>query len=312
LNKLMIVESPAKAHKIAGFLGAGWRVEASLGHVYDLPEAELGVDVDHDFALRYVIIPGKKAIVSRLIKAMQEADQIYLATDPDREGEAIAWNIVNAARLPKSKPVFRVSFTSITQAAVLASTAVPRQLDMDLVHAQQTRRAIDRLTGYLASSLTSRALDQRLSAGRVQSIALRLVVDREQEIMSFVQRKYWSLSVSLKAVADEFLARLTTLNGKAIPEMTGEQAQSILNKLTNGQFWVKSIEHAEHVQSAPPPFTTASLQQEAGRALGLAPEETMRLAQALYEAGLITYIRTDGVDVTPEVQNTVRTHIAEQ
>lgn len=310
--KLLVVESPAKAHKIARFLGSGWKVEASLGHIRDLPDYDLGVNVKQDFALTYEMMPGKQPVVKRLVKAMREASEIYLATDPDREGEAIAWHIREVAHLAKDKPVYRITFTAITQAAVLAAIATPRALDMNLIEAQQTRRAIDRLTGYLASALTSRALNKRASAGRVQSVALRLVVEREQAIAAFVPKKYWTLAVRLQASTGEFIASLKMVKNQAVEQLTIEQAELLLKKLAGASFWVKSVTHSEQVQQSGAPFTTATLQQAASKALGLPPDETMQLAQKLYEAGRITYMRTDGVDVAPEAQQAAQALITEK
>ncbi|MHB8751775.1 MAG: type I DNA topoisomerase, partial [Aggregatilineales bacterium] len=304
--KLLIVESPTKARKIASYLGAGWRVEASLGHVRDLPERDLGVDVAHAFALTYLQLPGKQAVVKRLIQAMREADQIYLATDPDREGEAIAWHILQVANLPKGKPVERVTFTSITKAAVLAAIVTPRPLDVNLIEAQQTRRAVDRLTGYLASSLTSRALDERASAGRVQSVCLRLVIEREEAIAAFMPRKYWSLAVRLRAPSGDIVAQLASVKGNRVEQLSREQADILEQRLTGAVYSVGAVERTEAIRQSAPPFTTASLQQAVGKTLGLTPDETMRLAQALYEHGDITYMRTDGVEVAPEAQTAAR------
>ncbi|MHB8627541.1 MAG: type I DNA topoisomerase [Aggregatilineales bacterium] len=309
--KLLIVESPTKARKIASFLGAGWRVEASLGHVRDLPERDLGVDVEHAFALTYYPLPGKQAVIKRLIQAMHEADHIYLATDPDREGEAMAWHILQVANLPKGKPIERVTFTSITKAAVLAAIVTPRPLDVNLVEAQQTRRAVDRLTGYLASSLTSRALDERASAGRVQSVCLRLVVEREEAIAAFTPRTYWSLAVRLRAPSGEFVAQLGSVKGNRVEQLSREQADILVQRLTGAVYSVGAVEHTETMRRSAPPFTTASLQQAAGKALRLTPDETMRLAQALYERGDVTYMRTDGVEVAPEAQRAARQFITQ-
>lgn len=300
--KLVIVESPAKAKKIASFLGEGWRVEASRGHVRDLPRTELGVDVARDFRPTYELLPRKGNLVRRLMKAAKEADVIYLATDPDREGEAIAWHLLQMARLPKDKQVLRAIFTAITKQTVLNALNNPRQLDTALVEAQQTRRIVDRLVGYLVSPLACKALDGRLSAGRVQSVCLRLVVEREREIEAFTAQTYWTLAIELDANGQAFTANLHRIKNNS-PQFTSlEQAQKLAGLLKNAQIWVAKAGQHTKERKALPPFTTSSLQQAASKGLGLSPERTMQLAQMLYEAGLITYHRTDGVSVASESQ----------
>lgn len=300
--KLVIVESPAKAKKIASFLGEGWRVEASRGHIRDLPRTELGVDVARDFCPNYELLPRKGNLLRRLLKAFKEADVIYLATDPDREGEAIAWHLLQMARLPKEKKVYRATFSAITKQAVLDALKNPGQLDTALVEAQQTRRIVDRLVGYLVSPLACKALDGRLSAGRVQSVCLRLVVEREREIEAFTAQTYWTLGIELDTDGQIFTANLHRIKN-ASPQVTSlEQAQKLSALLKKAQVWVAKAGQHRKDRTALPPFTTSSLQQAASKGLGLSPERTMQLAQMLYEAGLITYHRTDGVSVDSEAK----------
>ncbi len=310
--KLMIVESPAKSKKIAGYLGAGWRVEACLGHICDLPEAELGVEVTADFRPTYVVLPGKSNLVKKLLKAVQEAQAVYVATDPDREGEAIAWHILKLANMPNDKPVYRVMFHAITQEAVLEAVAHPRALDVHLVEAQQTRRIVDRLVGYLASPLAAKALDGKFSAGRVQSVCLRLVVEREREIEGFTSESYWTLALKLAADAEEFTAKLYQIKGADSTFKMREPLDKLVALLSHAQLWVGNTGRTVKARHPLPPFTTASLQQAASKGLGLSPEKTMALAQTLYEQGLITYMRTDGVSVAPEAQTAARDTITRE
>ncbi|MEL7433818.1 MAG: DNA topoisomerase, partial [Chloroflexota bacterium] len=307
--KLVIVESPTKAKKIASFLGDSWRVEASRGHIRDLPRTALGVDVARDFSPTYELLPRKGNLVRRLMKAIQEADAIYLATDPDREGEAIAWHLLQMAQLGAQIPVHRATFTAITKEAVLDALDNPRQLDTDLVEAQQTRRIIDRLVGYLVSPLACKALDDRLSAGRVQSVCLRLVVEREAEIEAFTSQPYWTVAVELNANGQTFVAQLHRIK-KTSPQFTSaEQAQKLSSLLKNAQVWVAKVGQHSKERKPFPPFTTSSLQQAAAKGRGFSPERTMQLAQTLYEAGYITYHRTDGVSVAPEAQKAAGMYI---
>ena len=304
--KLVIVESPAKAKKIAGYLGEGWQVEASRGHVRDLPESELGVDVDNGFRPQYVVLPGAGNRVKKLVKAIREADEVYLATDPDREGEAIAWHLLQLAGDLKRKPVFRAAFNAITPDAVKAALAEPRQLDTALVEAQGARRVVDRLVGYLVSPLACKALDGRLSAGRVQSVALRLVVEREREIDGFTPETYWTLGAVLNADGSQFEAVLHRLKDADVRFTAREQADKLVGLLQNASFWTGKAGQTLKLRNPLPPFTTSSLQQAAAKGLGLSPEKTMQLAQTLYEQGRITYHRTDGVSVAPEAQAAAR------
>jgi len=303
---LVIVESPAKAKKIAHFLGEGWRVEACLGHVRDLPETELGVAVERGFEPLYEVLPGKGSLVRRLLKAMKDADAVYLATDPDREGEAIAWHLLDLARLPKSKPIYRAGFSAITAEAVRQALANPRLLDVNLVEAQHARRIVDRLVGYLASPLAAKALDGKYSAGRVQSVCLRLVVEREDAIEAFTPEPFWTLALNLESEGVPFTVKLVHLRGSNLPFTSREVPDKLIGLLQNALIWVGKAGQVEKTRAPLAPFTTASLQQAAAKGLGLSPERTMGLAQTLYEAGLITYLRTDGVAVAPEAQAAAR------
>jgi len=309
-NKLLIVESAAKSARIAKMLGAGWQVEATRGHVRDLPENTLGIEVEADFRPLYEVLPRQVNIVRRLLKAISEAEAVFVATDMDREGEAIAWHVLQLADLPPDKPVYRVTFTAITESAVKAAVESPRSVDLNLVEAQQTRRIVDRLVGYLVSPVVCQALDGRYSAGRVQSACLRLVVERERQIIAFIPETYWTLDAHLKADTGEFTARLNSVKQQSAERLNHEQVQSLTKGLTGAAFWVGSVKHGEQRRNPHPPFTTSTLQQAASQALGLSPERTMQIAQRLYEAGQITYHRTDGVDVAPEAQRAALQHIA--
>jgi len=309
-NKLLIVESAAKSARIAKMLGAGWQVEATRGHVRDLPQDKLGIEVNDDFRPQYEVLPRQANIVRRLLKAISEAEAVYVATDMDREGEAIAWHVLQLADLPPGKPVYRVTFTAITESAVKAAIASPRPLDVNLVEAQQARRIVDRLVGYLVSPVVCQALDGRYSAGRVQSACLRLVIERERQITAFKPETYWTLDALLKADTGEFTARLNSVKQQSVERLNHEQVQSLTKGLTDAAFWVGSVKHGEQRRNPHPPFTTSTLQQAASQVLGLSPERTMQIAQRLYEAGQITYHRTDGVDVAPEAQRAALQHIA--
>jgi DNA topoisomerase-1 len=310
--KLVIVESPAKSKKIAGFLGQGWRVEACLGHVRDLPEGELGVEVAADFRPTYEVLPGKGNVVKKLLKAIKEAEAVYVATDPDREGEAIAWHLLKLANVPKDKPVYRALFHAITRDAVREAVAHPRALDVNLVEAQQARRIVDRLVGYLASPLAAKALDGKFSAGRVQSVCLRLVVEREREIETFTPETYWTLALKLAADGAEFTAKLHRVKGSDSIFKTRDPLDKLAALIQTAQIWVGKAGRTVKARSPLPPFTTSSLQQAASKGLGLSPDRTMALAQTLYEQGWITYMRTDGVSIAPEAQAAARDYITRE
>jgi len=309
-EKLFIVESVAKTSKIRKILGPGWRVEATRGHVRDLPQDKLGVEVNEEFRPLYEVQPRQTNTVRKLIRLMRNAEAVYVATDPDREGEAIAWHVLQLADLPPDKPVYRVTFTAITESAVKAALAAPRPLDVNLVEAQQARRIVDRLVGYLVSPLACEALDGRYSAGRVQSACLRLVVEREKQIAAFTPETYWTLDAHLGTGEIEFDARLSVIQGQKVERLSREQIEKLMAGMQQAAFWVGQIVRDHQVRQPQPPFTTSTLQQAASSRVGLSPERTMQIAQRLYEAGQITYMRTDGVEVAPEAQEAARRHIA--
>jgi DNA topoisomerase-1 len=330
-DKLVIVESPAKAKTIQKYLGRGFRVEASMGHVRDLPKSDLGVDVERDFRPIYQVSPGKEKVVASLKKSIKQAEAVYLATDPDREGEAIAWHITQAAGIPRGMPVYRVEFSEITRSAVQQAIAHPRQIDGNLVDAQQARRVLDRLVGYKLSPLLWDKVKRGLSAGRVQSVAVRLVVEREREIEAFVPQEYWTIEADLlKRLAqgtrnDPFRAVLIERAGKKLDKFaikTADAAQTIVDDLEGAGYRVRTITRKDKRRSAAPPFTTSTLQQEASRKLGFSAKRTMSVAQQLYEGvdtggsegtvGLITYMRTDSFNVSKEAQAEAREVIQER
>lgn len=318
MSKLVIVESPAKAKNIKGYLGSGYDVVASMGHVRDLPAARLSVDIDHDFAPKYAIIKGKEEFVKSLQKKAEKADYVYLATDPDREGEAISWHLATILGLDL-KDHNRVTFNEITKTGVKNGMADPRAIDIDLVNAQQARRILDRLIGYKLSPFVSQKIRRGLSAGRVQSVALRLVVDRENEIRAFKPEEYWSIDAKFTNPPERktFVATLVSdpdgnklkLGDKNIANK--EQSDAILADLENAQYVVKSVKKGTRRKSPTPPFTTSTLQQEASRRLSFPAKRTMKAAQELYEGvdvagmgtvGLITYMRTDSLRISDEAR----------
>ena len=312
---LVIVESPAKVKTIKKFLGSSYEVVASNGHVRDLPKSTLGIDVEHDFEPKYITIRGKGDILSTLRKEVKKADKIYLATDPDREGEAIAWHLYEALKL-ESKKVYRISFNEITKNAVKASIKEAREIDMSLVDAQQARRALDRMVGYRISPVLWAKVKRGLSAGRVQSVALRLIADREDEINAFVPEEYWTLDASLR-VEGENKPLVARYQGDVHSK---EEMDEILKELEQEEFCVDEIKKGERSRKAPLPFTTSTLQQEASKALNFATQKTMRVAQQLYEGveikgsgtvGIITYLRTDSTRISEEADANARAYIAE-
>ncbi len=301
---LVIVESPAKAKTIERYLGPGYRVLASYGHVRDLPAKALGVDVEHDFALRYEPLKDRRRELEKLAEQARHAPQVWLATDLDREGESIAWHIAEYAELPPDR-IRRVTFSEITKEAIDEAFAHPRTINLDLVNAQQARRVIDRLVGYKLSPLVASKIRRGLSAGRVQSVAVRLVVDREREIGRFVAEEYWSLEASLRRESGDatFTVELTRIDGEKARIGTEAEARAHEAALRGERYAVESVSRTQRKRSAQPPFTTSTLQQEASRKLGFGASRTMRAAQSLYEGvalpegqvGLITYMRTDSV-----------------
>ena len=306
---LVIVESPSKAKTIGKYLGADYLVKASMGHLRDLPKSTMGVDIENAFEPEYIPLDTKKEIIDELRKAAKKADAVYLATDPDREGEAISWHLKELLGLPDEK-TFRVTFNEITQKVITQSIANPRAIDYDLVDAQQARRVLDRIVGYQLSPLLWKKVRRGLSAGRVQSVATRLVVDRENEIRAFQPKEYWSLDVTLDRIgnAGTFKARYHGDTKKRELE-NEQQVDAVIRDITGKEFTVTSVKRADKKRSAAPPFTTSTLQQEASRKLNMIPKRTMAIAQQLYEGidiaghgtmGLITYMRTDSLRLSDE------------
>ena len=318
--KLVIVESPAKARTISKFLGRTYKVEASNGHVRDLPKSQLGVDVEHGFEPKYITIRGRGDVLERIRKEARGAKSIILATDPDREGEAISWHLATILGIdPQS--ACRVEFNEITEKTVKSSIKTPRQIDMQLVDAQQARRVLDRLVGYKISPLLWAKIKKGLSAGRVQSVATRMVVDREHEIETFEPEEYWHVSATLRSGAQRMEARLYALDGQRAQIENAQQAEAARARIEQGGFTIKSVKRSERRKHPAPPFTTSNLQQEASRKLGFTTAKTMQIAQQLYEGvdiegrgtlGLISYIRTDSVRLSEEAVAGAREMIAER
>lgn len=308
-HNLVIVESPSKAKTIGKYLGPDYTVKASMGHLRDLPKSTMGVDLEGDFDPHYIPVKGKEELIKELKTAAGQVDTVYLATDPDREGEAISWHLKELLNLPNEK-AHRVTFNEITQKVVTESIQHPRDIDYDLVDAQQARRILDRIVGYQLSPLLWKKIRRGLSAGRVQSVATRLVVDRENEIRAFESKEYWTLDVKLNRIGKpgSFLAHYWGEEKKRELE-SEDQTQAIMDDVTGKNFTVTNVKKAEKKRSAAPPFTTSTLQQEASRKLGLTPKRTMAIAQQLYEGvdvagegtlGLITYMRTDSLRLSDE------------
>ena len=313
--KLVVVESPAKAKTIEKYLGSGHRVLASFGHVRDLPPKDGSVDPEHGFHMQWQVSPDRSKQLRAITDEAKKADTLILATDPDREGEAISWHVQEVLRQKKVLPdkVQRVTFNAITNSAVTEAMKRPRGLDEDLIDAYRARRALDYLVGFTLSPILWRKLPGAKSAGRVQSVALRLIVDREREIEVFHPQEYWQVSATFEADGQRFTARLVQLDGRKIERLTignrgdADEAKAVVEA---GRFTVSSVETKPFSRNPPPPFTTSTLQQEAARKLGFSASHTMRVAQSLYEDGLITYMRTDGVDMAPEAVSAARRAIA--
>jgi DNA topoisomerase-1 len=313
--KLVVVESPAKAKTIEKYLGSGHRVLASFGHVRDLPPKDGSVDPDQGFDMLWQVSPDRSKQLKAITDEARNADTLILATDPDREGEAISWHVQEVLRQKKALPatVQRVTFNAITNSAVTEAMKHPRELDLDLIDAYRARRALDYLVGFTLSPILWRKLPGAKSAGRVQSVALRLIVDRERDIEIFRAQEYWSVSATFESDGQSFTARLAQLDGKKIDRLTiGNKgdADSAKAVVEAGRFTVSSVETKPFSRNPPPPFTTSTLQQEAARKLGFSASHTMRVAQSLYEDGLITYMRTDGVDMAGEAVSAARRAIA--
>ncbi len=319
MKSLVIVESPAKAKTISKILGKDFTVKASVGHVRDLPVKEMGIDIGNDFAPKYIIIPGKEAVIRDLKKAAKEADAVYLAPDPDREGEAIAWHIAEEIKSRTGK-VYRITFNEITKTAVQEAIKHPGAIDTQKVDAQQARRVLDRLVGYELSPLLWRKVRRGLSAGRVQSVAVRLIVDREREISAFKQEEYWSINAEFAGSAKpDFWAKLARFRGEKVAIGNGGDAEAALADIRGSRFVLSKIERKKKKRNPSPPFITSTLQQEASRKLRFTAKKTMMVAQQLYEGielgsegavGLITYMRTDSLRVAAEAQQAARAAIS--
>ncbi len=322
-KKLLIVESPAKAGTIKKYLGSDYTVMATIGHIIDLPKSQLGVDVESDFEPRYITIRGKGDILSKLKKEAKTATKVYLATDPDREGEAISWHLANALSIdPKSD--CRVTFNEITKTAVKAAVKEPRSIDMDLVDAQQARRVLDRIVGYKLSPILWEKVKKGLSAGRVQSVATRLICDREEDIQNFIPKEYWTVEAELSDSRSKksFSAKYYGTLGKEAELCDKKQADEVIAEIQNEVFVISKIKHQDVLKNPPPPFTTSTMQQDASRKINFSSYKTMQTAQGLYEGvdlgtalggtvGLITYMRTDSLRISDEARREVSGFISE-
>ncbi len=317
-DKLIIVESPAKANTIKKFLGGSTKVLASMGHIRDLPKSKMGIDIEHDFEPQYINIRGKGELIKTLKKEAKSAKKIYLATDPDREGEAIAWHLSHILDVEDGK-ITRVTFNEITKGAVKKAIQEPRDIDLNLVDAQQARRVLDRIVGYNISPVLWKKVKRGLSAGRVQSVAVKLIVDREEEIEKFIPEEYWNIYVNLldEKTKKEFEAHFTGKNGKKIELHKKEEVDEILKYLEKSTYIVKDIKRGEKKRNPAPPFTTSTMQQEASRKLNFTLKRTMSIAQGLYEGvklpqghtGLITYMRTDSTRISEEARAAAKEQI---
>ncbi|MBR6569853.1 MAG: type I DNA topoisomerase [Clostridia bacterium] len=324
-QKLIIVESPAKARTISKFLGKGYKVEASQGHVRDLPKSQIGVDPEDDFSLKYITIRGRGDILTRIRKEARSASQIYLATDPDREGEAISWHLAQILGMDLEQPC-RIEFHEVTKKAIQAALKAPRKLDMGRVDAQQARRVLDRLVGYKISPLLWAKIKKGLSAGRVQSVATRMVVMREEDIEAFIPEEYWEINLKLQAMMSRgrkvhFSARLATIDGEKALISNAADAQAAVDRINAARFAVTAVKTGEKRKMPAAPFTTSSLQQEASRKLNFTTAKTMQVVQQLYEGvdiegegtqGIVTYIRTDSVRVSEAALASLREYIPER
>ena len=321
MSKLVILESPSKAKTVQKYLGAGYEVVGCTGHVRDLPQSSLGIDIEHNFAPKYQNLANKKEIIKKLKEAAEKSEFVYLATDPDREGEAISWHLAHVLGLDLNQEN-RVVFNEITRSGVATGMSNPRKVDIDLVDAQQARRVLDRLVGYKISPFLWKKVKRGLSAGRVQSVALRLIVDREKEIRAFVPEEYWTISAKLIKDRKKFIAKFYgTADGKKVEIPNEETATAILDVVKDGQFVVASVKNGTRTRQPAPPFNTSTMQQEASRRLGYDGKRTMRIAQQLYEGveipgkgsiGLITYMRTDSLRISEEARAAAAKFISER
>ena len=318
-DKLIIVESPAKANTIKKFLGGSTKVVASMGHIRDLPKSKMGIDIEHDFEPEYINIRGKGDLIKALKKDAKQAKKIYIATDPDREGEAIAWHLAKILEDEKDK-IVRVTFNEITKNAVQKAIKEPRDIDVNLVDAQQARRVLDRIVGYKISPVLWKKVRRGLSAGRVQSVAVKLIVDRENEIEKFIPEEYWNIYVDLEDIKTkkEFQAHFYGKDGKKLEIYSNDEVQVILDNIKDAKYIVSEVKKGEKKRTPAPPFTTSTMQQEASRKLGFTLKKTMSIAQGLYEGvkipekgtvGLITYMRTDSTRISEEARNVAKTQI---
>ena len=318
-DRLIIVESPAKANTIKKFLGGSTKVVASMGHIRDLPKSKMGIDIEHDFEPQYINIRGKGDLIKSLKKYAKQAKTVYLATDPDREGEAIAWHLATILN-DESKKITRVTFNEITKTAVQKAIKEPRNIDINLVDAQQARRVLDRIVGYKISPVLWKKVKRGLSAGRVQSVAVKLIVDREEEIEKFIPEEYWNIYADLKEEKSKkiFQARYFGKNGKKQEIHSQEETNKILENIKNAKYTVTEVKKGERKRTPAPPFTTSTMQQEASRKLGFTLKKTMSVAQGLYEGvkisekgtvGLITYMRTDSTRISEEARAAAKEQI---
>ena len=319
-DNLVVVESAAKVNTISRFLGKNYKVEASVGHVRDLPKSQLGVDVENNYEPKYITIRGKGELLQKLRKDVKNAKCIYLATDPDREGEAISWHLYNTLKL-ENKKVFRITFNEITEEAIKEAIKHPRKINMDLVDAQQARRILDRLVGYKISPILWKKIRKGLSAGRVQSVTLRLISDREKEIREFIEEEYWSIEVHLRYQKEKaFEAKLDTVKGEKAEIKNHKDAEKIVEACRKGNYQVINTKKSNRIKNTVLPFTTSTLQQEAAKHLGFSTQKTMNIAQQLYEgvkigkkeAGIVTYIRTDSVRIADKAREEVQSYIQEK
>ncbi|MCL2698722.1 MAG: type I DNA topoisomerase [Defluviitaleaceae bacterium] len=318
-KNLVIVESPAKARTLKKFLGSAYKIEASVGHVRDLPKSELGIDIENDFEPKYITIRGKGEVLSKLRKEVKAADKVYLATDPDREGEAISWHLMHSLNLD-AKKARRITFNEITKNAVKRSIKEAREINMNLVDAQQARRALDRMVGYRISPLLWRKIKKGLSAGRVQSVALKMICDREKDIESFIPEEYWTLDVNLSAGKEKLTAHLSGDSEGKLKLRNKEEADTVKKAIEHAEFKIAEVKRGQKQRKPLAPFTTSTLQQEGSRLLGFATHKTMLVAQQLYEGvdikgqgtiGLVSYIRTDSTRISDEAFTDVRGFITE-
>jgi DNA topoisomerase-1 len=310
---LVIVESPAKANTIKKILGNKYTVEASMGHIRDLPKSQLGIDIDNNFEPKYINVRGKAELINKLKKESKEAKKVFLATDPDREGEAIAWHLAHILDIDNNSNC-RIEFNEITSQEIQRAIKVPRKLDKNLIDAQQARRVLDRIVGYKISPLLWKNVKKGLSAGRVQSVAVRLIVDREELIEKFIPQEYWLLDANLLEPKSKknFTARFYGTTNNKVEVTTKEQMDKIVDSVQNNKFIVSSIKYGEKKRNPAPPFTTSTLQQEASRKLGYPIKKTMSVAQGLYENGLITYMRTDSTRISEEARSAAKKQIETQ